>query len=69
MTADSAHYDGILAEIGSFGPWQKRLMVLLWIPSIYTGVAFMTYSFTLGTPSEYRCYVPGCDESPDTGQD
>ena len=54
-------YDEVLKEIGEFGPWQKKLMVILWAPILVVGLAFMTYSFALGTPAGYRCFVPGCD--------
>ena len=62
------HYERVLEEIGGFGRWQKVLVVLLWVPSLYCGMAFMTYSFALGVPKDYRCFVPACDggaESPD----
>ncbi len=49
-----AHYESILSEIGDFGRWQKMVMALLWLPALYCGMAFMTYSFTFGTPSKYR---------------
>ena len=52
--SSGSHFDAILDEIGSFGRWQQFLMVLLWIPSMYCGMAFMTYSFALGTPEKYR---------------
>ena len=54
-------YDSVLREIGAFGRWQRRLMVLLWAPVFMVGLAFMTYSFVMGTPRGYRCRVPGCD--------
>ncbi len=51
------HYQKILESIGGFGRWQKTLVVLLWVPSMYCGMAFMTYSFALGVPGDYRCTV------------
>ena len=60
-------YDEVLKEIGQFGPWQKKLMVILWAPILVVGLAFMTYSFALGTPADYRCFVPGCDQPDEDG--
>ena len=50
-------YDQILEKIGQFGPWQKKIIIFLWIPPILAGLGFMQYSFAVGTPSEYRCLV------------
>ncbi len=54
-------YEAILQLIGPFGRWQKRLIVLLWIPALYCGIAFMIYSFVLGIPEHYRCLVEECE--------
>jgi len=51
------NYEAILREIGGFGRWQKLAVVLLWVPVIYCGAAFMTYSFVLGTPKDYRYVI------------
>ena len=53
-SAKSVDYEAILSEIGEFGPWQKKIIVMLWIPSGFCGLMFMVYSFALGTPSQYR---------------
>jgi len=51
---DKSNFEAILAEIGPFGRFQKTAMVFLWVPVIYCGMAFMTYSFVVGTPKDYR---------------
>ena len=40
------NYDSILEELGEFGPWQLVPVVLLWFPSIASGIFVITYSFT-----------------------
>jgi hypothetical protein len=39
-------YDLILEELGEFGPWQLIPVILLWLPSIASGIFVLTYSFT-----------------------
>lgn len=49
-------YDDVLEELGEFGPWQKRNLILLWLPAIATGIFVTTYSFTGLEPSNgFRC--------------
>jgi hypothetical protein len=40
------NYDKILEELGEFGPWQLIPVILLWFPSIASGIFVLTYSFT-----------------------
>ena len=40
------NYDEILEELGELGPWQILNLVLLWIPSIASGMWVLTYSFS-----------------------
>jgi len=53
-------YDKALSEIGELGKWQKRLFVLLWIPSATSAMAVYMYDFTAYQP-QHRCAVAGCD--------
>ena len=53
-------YDGVLEEIGQLGPWQKRLFLLLWIPSAMSAMAVFMYDFTAFVP-KHRCLVDLCD--------
>ena len=40
------NYDEILEELGELGRWQILNLVLLWIPSIASGMWVLTYSFS-----------------------
>ena len=40
------NYDDILVELGELGPWQILHCILLWIPSITSGMLVLTYSFS-----------------------
>ncbi|XP_067674282.1 organic cation transporter protein-like [Haliotis asinina] len=53
-------YDDILKELGEFGPYQKRLYVLLCIPMVSLGIQIMVTVFTMGVP-DHRCAVPDLD--------
>ena len=56
MTEHLGTYDEVLEKIGQFGPWQKKIIVFLWLPPILAGMGFMQYSFAAGTPKS-RCLV------------
>ena len=66
MSESVGNFDAVLAEIGQLGRWQKKLIVFLWLPSVFCGAGIMVYSFAMGTPQDYRCFVPECD-NPDKG--
>ncbi len=53
----NSQFGRVLKEIGGFGPWQRRMAALLWVPSVYAGMWFMIYPFVLATPKEYRYVV------------
>ena len=40
------NYDDILEELGELGSWQILNLLLLWIPSIASGMWVLTYSFS-----------------------
>ena len=40
------NYDDILEELGELGTWQILNLLLLWLPSIASGIFVLTYSFT-----------------------
>ena len=58
---DLLDYDDMLERIGQLGTWHVRSVLLLCIPTVIVGIAFMKYSFALGTPADFRCFVPLCD--------
>lgn len=58
MTVD---YDTVLMEMGECGPWQKRLFMLLWLPSATSAMAVFMFEFIAFTAS-HRCLVGGCDD-------
>ena len=60
MTEQLGTYDEVLEKIGQFGPWQKKIILFLWLPPILAGMGFMQYSFAAGTPKT-RCLVPLCE--------
>lgn len=60
MTEQLGTYDEVLEKIGQFGPWQKKIILFLWLPPILAGMGFMQYSFAAGTPKS-RCLVPLCE--------
>ncbi|XP_067676535.1 organic cation transporter protein-like [Haliotis asinina] len=53
-------FDDLLKELGEFGTYQKRLYVLLCIPTVSLGIQILVTVFTLGVP-DHRCAVPGLD--------
>ncbi len=55
------NYESLIAEMGEFGRWQKLMTVLLWLPSAYTGMAFLAYPLAFATPN-FRCRVTECEE-------
>ena len=48
------NYDDILVELGELGPWQILHCILLWIPSITSGMLVLTYSFSGNLKIEHR---------------
>jgi len=53
-------YDTVLDDIGQLGPWQRKLFILLWIPSAMSAMAVFMYDFTAYIPN-HRCKVDLCD--------
>ncbi|XP_071134009.1 organic cation transporter protein-like [Mytilus edulis] len=51
-------FDDILKHIGEFGYYQKRLYLLLCLPSISTGCYMMMLVFVMHAP-DHRCQIPG----------
>ncbi|XP_043199199.1 organic cation transporter protein-like isoform X1 [Amphibalanus amphitrite] len=54
--------DGILEEIGGWGLYQKRMYLILCLPSIVAGAAVVSLSWT-GYVMEHRCLVPSCENA------
>ena len=42
----SLDYDLVLEEIGEFGPWQRGVAALAWVPAAFVGVHSLMFSFT-----------------------
>ena len=61
----SVDYDDILKHIGQFGPWQRRIHLLLWLTSAASGLVVVVFSFTAFNLN-YRCQVPYCEKSDGT---
>ena len=38
------NYDTILEEVGEFGPWQRLVAALLWLPAMGDGIQLMMFS-------------------------
>jgi hypothetical protein len=55
-------YDEILQHIGQFGPWQRRIHLLMWLTSAAGGLAVVVYTFTAFS-ADYRCRNPYCEEN------
>lgn len=51
-------FDDILKSIGEFGPYQKRVYILVCLPSFVLSALLVIQVFILGTP-EHRCKLPG----------
>ena len=49
-TYTKMNYDDILEELGELGPWQFLHCLLLWLPSVASGICVLIYSFS-GTKS------------------
>lgn len=45
--------DSVLQAIGEFGPYQKRMYLLLFIPIIFVGASNLSYVFIAAKP-QYR---------------
>jgi len=54
-------YEDLLKTIGEFGPWQMRMMFLLWIPMFMCGIQWVTMDFMVLGPQEIYCHYEGCD--------
>ena len=55
-------FDRILAHVGSFGPWQWKMLSLLYLVSLANGLMVVVYTFT-GYAPKYRCTIPYCEFS------
>jgi len=55
------NYDEILLKIGEFGKWQRRGLLLLFIPAFVGGMVVLTTAFTAKVPKKFVCHEE-CDE-------
>ncbi len=51
----------IFSQIGDFGTWQFRLLVVLSFPTIAAGILGVLHRFTLLKPDSFRCLIPECE--------
>jgi len=51
-------YEDILREIGEFGPWQKRHLVILWMMMLLSGIQFTLIDYFEYRPDEFVCARP-----------
>ncbi|KAK3769800.1 hypothetical protein RRG08_046905 [Elysia crispata] len=50
-------FDDIIAHLGQFGPYQRRVYALICIPSIAIGMQTLSTVFTMAVP-DHRCALP-----------
>ena len=55
-------YEEVIMEVGAFGVWQFRRIVLLWIPMLMCGTQFITTDFMVLEPKTLFCIYPGCNK-------
>lgn len=58
-------YDSVLDEIGGFGKFQIKILMLVCLPVLYGTANSLSYIFTTRKPL-YRCFVAQCEQFEDT---
>ena len=53
-------YEDVLKAVGEFGPWQVRMILLLWVPMFMCGTQFITTDFMGLEPGQLFCEYEGC---------
>ena len=53
-------YEDLLKTIGEFGPWQMKMMFLLWVPMFMCGMEGKSTDFMVLGPKELYCKYQGC---------
>ena len=53
-------YEDVLKAVGEFGPWQVRMLFLLWVPIFMCGTQFITTDFMGMEPKELFCKYENC---------
>ena len=53
-------YEDLLKTIGEFGPWQIKIMFLLWVPMFMCGMEGKSTDFMVLGPKELYCKYQGC---------
>ena len=61
-------YDDILLKIGEFGRWQKKGLLLLFIPAFVGGMVVLTTAFTAKVPKKFVCHAE-CNYTLDPSSD
>ena len=50
-------FDDILQKIGQFGPYQRRIYFLLFLPTIFCAMHKLGWTF-IGAKVDHRCWLP-----------
>ena len=53
-------FDKVLQHVGPLGPWQYCHVFLLFLVTLSSGIAVVTFVFTGLTP-KHRCIIPQCE--------
>ena len=56
------HFDDVLKELGQFGPYQRKIYFLLFLPTIFSAMHKLSWVF-LGAKVSHRCRLPGDTEN------
>ncbi|KAL3283639.1 hypothetical protein HHI36_006778 [Cryptolaemus montrouzieri] len=61
-------FDDMLEELGELGKYQITVYSLVCLPVLFGAANSLSYVFTAGV-TDYRCYVPECEEPQSTSYD
>ncbi len=53
---DRVHFDDVLDEVGQFGPYQRKVYFLLFLPTIFSAMHKLAWVF-LGAKVPHRCRI------------
>ena len=52
------HFDDVLKEVGEFGPYQRKIYFILFLPTIFSAMHKLAWVF-LGAKVNHRCRLEG----------
>ena len=52
------HFDDVLKELGEFGPYQRKIYFILFLPTIFSAMHKLAWVF-LGAKVNHRCRLEG----------